>query len=360
MDGSSRLDVPYLWPTTLHLPAPRPKLVYLDLNHWIALAKAACGHPDGAQYTEVLEWCSDAVDHDAALFPISAAIITEISRISKHRQRRDLREVIERLSGFFVVTSRVVVAAHEVETLLDDRVGPSPRPIADMNYLDWGVARAFGRAGGFRVVDQDGEDVTAQVRSAHPSGPDAFDAIVEEATVELNRRVIEGPRADEEAQMRALGWDPTRALAITDRRALQEVEQVSRFDDDPTWRRGRIRDVVAARELLIELDDVMARGLESRGVGFGEVFAEPEETRRAMDAMPSFDVAVTLKTSYHRNANHRWTANDIHDIDALASTLPYCDVVVTDRAARSHTLRSGLDDRLGTVVLAELSQVPNA
>jgi hypothetical protein len=73
--------------------------------------------------------------------------------------------------------------------------------------------------------------------------------------------------------------------------------------------------------------------------------------------MPSFDVAVTLKTEYHRDPGHRWTPNDIHDVDALGSTLPYCDIVVTDKAVASHAVRTGLADRLRTVVLPRLSDV---
>lgn len=68
---------------------------------------------------------------------------------------------------------------------------------------------------------------------------------------------------------------------------MQEIEQVSRFDGDPAWRRGRIRDVVAARELLIELNDTLSRGLEDRSLEFGDVFAEPEGTRWGMDSLPA-------------------------------------------------------------------------
>jgi hypothetical protein len=51
--------------------------------------------------------------------------------------------------------------------------------------------------------------------------------------------------------------------------------------------------------------------------------------------MPSCRVSISLKTRYHRDARHRWTVNDIHDIDALAVAVPYCDAVFTDKAARS-------------------------
>ena len=73
--------------------------------------------------------------------------------------------------------------------------------------------------------------------------------------------------------------------------------------------------------------------------------------------MPSFDVAVTLKTAYHRNPMHRWAPNDIHDIDAMGSTLPYCDIVVTDKAVAAHIRRTNLAERLNTIVLSQLSSL---
>ena len=51
--------------------------------------------------------------------------------------------------------------------------------------------------------------------------------------------------------------------------------------------------------------------------------------------MPSSRVAISLKTRYHRDGRHQWTTNDIHDIDALAVAVPYCDAVFTDKAARN-------------------------
>jgi hypothetical protein len=356
-EGADRVEVPYVWPPTLiTLPRP-PKLVYLDLNQWIALAKASAGHRDGARYQEALDLCTAAVDDGRAVFPISDSIYSEVSKIGPHRQRRDLREVIERVCGYRVVASRSVISAHEIEALLDDLIGPNPHPINTMDYLDWGVARAFGLVGGFRIRDASGGDVTTEVRSRHPDGPEAFDRVLAQAELELNRKTLEGPTPDEEPELRADGWEPTAAQQISERRANQEIEQVARFNEDPSWRRGRVRDVVAAREVLVEINDALYRGFAERGASLDSVFSDVGQTRRAFDSMPSFDVAVTLKTSYHRDPNHRWTTNDVHDIDAMGSTLPYCDIVVTDKAMASHIHRTALSDRLQTVALARLSEL---
>ena len=107
----------YRWPTTLVLPQRPPKLVYLDLNHWVSLAKANSGHGDGDEFKDVLAACLDAVERGVAVFPICDTTYREVSKIGLHRQRRDLADVIERLSGYRVVTSRVAIAQQEVEAL---------------------------------------------------------------------------------------------------------------------------------------------------------------------------------------------------------------------------------------------------
>lgn len=348
----------YAWPRTLRLPERPPRLVYLDLNHWVSLAKAHTGHREGGAFVDVLDACVEAVERGAAVFPISDSIYMEVSKIGQHRQRRDLRDVIERVSRYAVVTSRVVVAEHEVEGLLDRLIGPSPDPVNAMDYLDWGVARAFGKVGGFRIMSKDNhEDVTDEVRSLYPDGPEAFDRKLAAAEVDLNRKVLEGATAEEEPEMRGRGWDPRSAYQVASRRAEQEREQVERFNADPSWRRARIRDVVAAREVVIELNSMLWRGLSARGTTLDDAFGDVAATRRAFDSMPSFDVSVTLKTAYHRNPSHRWTPNDIQDIDALSSTVPYCDFVLTDKAAASHLADSDLAERVETTVLWRMADL---
>lgn len=344
-----------LWPVTLRVPTPPPKLVYLDLNHWISLAKAHAGHPTGGRFVANLDALLKAAAEGRARFPIADSIVVEISNIGRHRQRKDLREVIEALSRFFVVTARDVISSHEVEAMLDLHVGVSSRPINEMDYLDWGLARAFGMVGGFRVRDETtGEDTTAKARAQHTDGPQAFDQVLAEAEWTLQRSVLDGPTPEEEPELRALGWRPHPTSQTTQRRLQQEVEQTQRFNTWPHSRQRYLRDAVAARELMIELNATLSEGLHDRGVSFSDVFTDPDMTRAAMNAMPSFLVAVTLKAAYHRNPQHKWTGNDIHDIDALGSTVPYCDVVVTDKAAATHVRSAGLPERFDTHVLHHL------
>ena len=360
--GSNQINkTSVLWPSTLNLPARPPKLVYLDLNHWIELSKAHSGHQDGKKHLDILDACLKAVGDGKAVFPLSEYIYSEMSKIKTHRQRRDLREVIEQVSGFKVVTSLVLVSTHEIGAATDQVLGTNPAPFDKTDYLDWGVNKAFGKVGDIRIMSESGDDVTEHFRQTHPLGPEAFDKVVLDAQIELNRKVIEGPNPLEEPDFRQDGWRPEETVQVYERQAADEVAQVRRFNNEPKWRRGRIRDVIAARHLTFDVGDILANCLADRGAGARDQFfgTKRDELLPIVNAMPSFDVSVTLKSSLHRDANYCWENNDIFDIRALALTIPYCDVVVTDRSMWSHVTRHKLQHRYDTVVIYQLTELPD-
>ena len=352
-------DADSLWPTTLHLPACPLKLIYLDLNHWIELSKTHSEHQDGKKHKYVLDACIKAVHEGRAVFPISEYIYAEILKIKNHRQRRDLREVIEQVGRYMVIASLTDVATHEIEAVLDQMVGSNPAPINTMNYLDWGVHRAFGRVGDIRIKSASGDDITEEFRLKFPHGPEAFDTVLRNAQFLFNRQVIDGPTPQEEAEFREQGWNPEAILQVYEQQASQELEQVRRFDEYPKWRRGRVRDVIIARQLVLEHGDNFVEGFELRGINAQDQLSAMtrDDILSIYSGMPSSNVAVTLKASLHRDSNHKWKNNDIYDIRALSLTIPYCDVVVTDSAMWSHVTRHKLGERYNTVVISRLSEL---
>ena len=64
-----------------------------------------------------------------------------------------------------------------------------------------------------------GADVTEEVRPKHPGGPEAFDRMLWENQLGLNRSVLDGSTPEEEPAMRASGWNPWAAFAVAERRA---------------------------------------------------------------------------------------------------------------------------------------------
>lgn len=350
--GVQRGDTQYVWPPGLDLPPADTQLVYLDLNHWIGLAKAATGHRNGGPHRDALDALRRAKSSGRFVFPLSSTHFMEMAGISSQRQRFDVAEVMEELSEFDVLVSRSVVMRCEIEAVLDDVARKRPFPYLPVPLVGHGVLQAFGMQGGMKVRNAEGEDVTEQARLAAQVGPEEFDRRLAEAETLLDRSVLRGPTDEEEPELAADGWDPTVARTIAEERALGERQQAENLDRHPSWRHGRLRDVVSGRHMLIELNKMIMVALAARGLELEDVWTGPIAARQLMDSMPSSDVCVTLMVAAHRNRETRWTANDMFDIDGLSIAVPYCDAVLTEKHARQTLRAAKVPVRAGTNVFA--------
>ena len=119
-----------------------------------------------------------------------------------------------------------------------------------------------------------------------------------------------------------------------------------------TYRRDRVRDVVSARFVALELADGLLEVVTALGLDLEGLVEDTDAARQFADSMPSGDAWISLLTAAHRNPRSRWEPNDILDFDALSVAIPYCDVVATDRHARSLAEAAGLPGRLASKVVA--------
>jgi len=352
--------VPYLWPSSLTYRLGDRRSVYLDLNHWIGLAKAATGHRDGARYVDMLEACRAAHRAGDAVFPLSGQHYAEMAGIRDPGQREDVATVMLELSEFRTLICRSLVMRLEVEAVLDARIGPRKERYPPLEVIGVGIGHAFGIRGQLQIGDTRGSS-PEEIRQQWPGGVEHHDRLLAEMQYMAEWALLRGPHDDELDDLRARGFDPDTARRGQERRAQQEREQAQRLDGDPRWRRGRLRDVVTARYVLVELFEMLQDGLAARGSDLDDAFGEDRASYRAfVDAMPSGDVHISLQVAAHSNPRAQWKPNDYFDLDALSLAVPYCTIVATDRQ-RAHELNaSGAPARLGTVVVASPSEIVRA
>src|SRR5690242_8277946 len=103
-----------VWPSLLQLPSDAVKIVYLDLNHWIYLAQAATGIPQKKSAVVALEACRSARRCGATMFVLSGTHYAEMLKIRDPAQRRNIADVMEELTDFATLVSRVVVMEVEL------------------------------------------------------------------------------------------------------------------------------------------------------------------------------------------------------------------------------------------------------
>ena len=83
--------------------------------------------------------------------------------------------------------------------------------------------------------------------------------------------------------------------------------------------------MIAAREIVHEWGNLFARlRVERLKSGLPAFDPSDEEMRTFLGSMPHMQVAISVKTRYHKNPRHKWTPNDISDIDAVSVAYAYC------------------------------------
>jgi hypothetical protein len=320
MTATIRDDV--VWPTLLVRPERPPAIVYLDQNHFVNFAKVIAGKPTRDGYPELLCAARNAATTGRAIFPLSATHLMEMSNIGDAQRRANVANIMGELSGFSYLLGRPLVIQHEVEASLSLVAGQDLTTGGPIDLISYGGLWPFGKQWRITTSGVTGQDTTEQLRAV--MGDDAFNAAM--------------AGADQEAQMHLLnggeeGHPQGTWRAGLDARAKREVGQVTAIDTEPNYREnGRLRDVVNANEAYAELNEYLATGVHRSGLNLLQLFPTPEDARRFTDGMPSTRVAVSLKTHFHKNPQHNWDTHDIHDIDALAVAVPYCDAVFTDGA----------------------------
>ena len=345
-----------VWPRLLRLPSDAAKIVYLDLNHWIYLAQAASGFPQNKSAANALEACRAARSACTALFVLSGTHYAEMLKIRDPAQRRALADVMEELTDFAALVSRVVVMELELTAMLDP-FAREPSPLPMIPLIGRGARHTAGRQSGLKIMGPSGDETD---RARERIGAKAFDDLVVQANLLLERSVLRGPTDDEVENLSALGWNPEAVTEVAERRAAEERAQSLRLDGGGTWRHGRLRDLVSARELLIEFQNILPRALAERGLVLSDVISDQQSARAFVRAMPSTEVSIALKTAWHRNRDKQWTANDVYDIDAMSLAVPYCDIVVTEKACHHALEVAHLGKRMHTALLRKLEDLPSA
>jgi len=340
-----RAQVPaeLVWASVTRPPVP---LVYLDLNHYIQLAKArraANGQTgeDGRPikvlpgYAELLAAARLAKAERRAMFPLSAVHFIEVqNRVPSPRQRRHVADVMEEFSGFVYLLGRPFLVQMEISAGLDKVYG-IPASYVPMPLLHNSVSAAFGRHGGFRFVDEHGNDAERQRREE--VGDEEYERQMAEMNYMAERRLLEGPQDSQLAYLRTLGYAPETYEVGVQSRLDFERQTSMILENDPQWRRnGRLRDVIFARDVGHEWIELFVRHLQQREEdGFRHDEPEAPDLVALWAAMPQVQVAVSMKAHYHRDPARGWKTNDIADVDALAVAYAYCDAVLTDRQARA-------------------------
>jgi len=328
---------------------PRTPLVYLDLNTIIYIARALRGASGPPGYAELYAAAIRAKSQQRAQFPLGEAHLWEIAKIADPRQRGHLADILGELSDYNYLLGRSVIAELEFSAGMSEVMGDKA-DVRSLALVRPTMGQIFGFVGGLKIRDPSGADLSESTM-ARMGGPE-FDSLMSSMNYEFERSMLRGPTDEDLLLLRQdPEYRPEMAIESHHSRLLWELETKRILDADPKWRRGRLRDVIGAREIVHEWLDLFNR-LRAERISAGRADFDPsdEQMRTFIGSMPHTQVAVSIKTRYHQNPKHRWTTNDISDIDAMSVAYAYCEAVFPDKAMRAAITSAKELRSLGTFV----------
>ncbi len=282
------------------------KYIYLDQFHWINLAKAACGRPDGKPYVEVLNRLVHATRDGIALCPLSSAHIMETAKSPKPEQRELLANLMTGLSKGVVirwpkelVESQIRNALRRIfdETPIDDQLFPFGRGALEAFTPD------FWKHCGIT------EDHAARLRMIM----DSPTALIGLLSYRNEAQRVAGITTMKNHGGRSVAGLEQNRLILGDA-PLNEVRQ---YYAATLWLEfyGHIERCLA--EIGRSTKDWGAKG----PIALTEFWAD----------IPTLNIEMELHCQMHKMKSRRWDKNDNMDISSLASAIPVCDYVFTER-----------------------------
>jgi hypothetical protein len=313
------------------------KVVYLDQNKWIDLARAHHGDPRGARFKDTFDFLNDPATRTRVVLPLSAIHYIETARIGGDSQQRvRLGKTMWDLSGGYTMTTHSAILDNELDEALARRFPLVA--IRPFTLIDKGVAHAFG-------MDHPGYRIPEQIRSNLPPGAVRAFERVAQAVVEESLLTGVGPGG--------IVMPPHKADA-PDFKFMQHLETLHpRISQLP---RRQWEDALFAISMLDILDQLNP-ALHHHGIHADTFEALGKERwREFMTDLPTRRVDLQLHRQILKNPKLKPKRSDLGDWAGLGPAAAHCDVVVCEKHFADLLLREGFTPK--AQVVTDLGDLP--
>ena len=172
-------------------------------------------------------------------------------------------------------------------------------------------------------------------------------------------KVLAGPQDADLERLAAFGYRPDVVRENAERRASQETEQALRFDQNREWRKGRTRDVVAARHVVVEPHNMQSGTCGARDRTRSRV----ARLRRSAKVRRRDAIGGRISKPPYGSTPRRDATVD-HEryfrFRCASPTVPYCDVVATDKRCAHMLTATNCSARFGTTIASNPEELLSA
>jgi hypothetical protein len=303
-----------------------PRMLCLDMNQWVYLARAHYGRNPTASAVAALEVIRRHVRMGRLLAPIASANFLEVGESSIPERRERLARFMVELSGNLALVNHDVIALGEGKLALMQKYRRQVCHPIRSQLVHPGLAPIFGNR--FRMRN--------------------------EAIRELFDAVQDSPEVSE--FLLAYGAGDSTARREKDERALQVFKNIRESDSKmaiPARRELEIRNAFEEGHIA----NLLYQAADDLGISRDDLrtwLGDAGNRQDLHDSIPSCDVALRLIVCRARNKED---VNDTKDFGFLKVVVPYANYVVTEKSW-AHLLRTtGLGEKYGTHVFGNLKDL---
>ncbi|WP_309630971.1 hypothetical protein [Nocardioides zeae] len=324
-----------------------PVVAYFDMNVWVALAKGL--KSQDRTWVRRYALLADAVEASHVVVPLTTGHYLELWHRSSQESREDIGRVMQRVSRFATLAPIQTVLEREVEAHVARLTGGDAR-VGSSQLLGYGASHAFSSPHGrFRFVESLASDDGSLPEGGPVDPPPEFVNPPTGAAWEWIQ-LVGLPEV-----LESLGVDRTPSHRLGTAHAEEEVRIRELMAGDPRMR-GRLRDFLIA-DVIMSLSETINDVCERAGISSYALLLDhpehptpPEAMGAFISELPAGDAFVTLRERKHRDTTHPWDQHDRIDLQSLATTLPYVDVIITERRWAHLCNASGLARRHQTSI----------
>jgi hypothetical protein len=323
----------------LALPASKqafPRLLCLDSNKWIELAKAFHGRPGGEVFRDALGAVRHAVQSGRLLVPVCGANSDEATQPNDEERRRRLATFMVDLSSNHSLLNHVPLSVAELVRAIAKVYQGQPGKLSHRELL---VGRGMHLA----------------IAGKEPPIPDVeptYQALVREANSE--------PEVSVAALMHVVDRETIAEFRRRDEEAAERVKAIRELDsklDQQEKRRRELTNVLTNGSYASRLRAVLARCNVDTDL-FYKWLGEADHLARFTEELCGLNVSTTLMLARDRNPHHAVHVNDGRDYAFLGVAVPYGNVVVTENSWAHLANVTRLADKYETTVIARTHDLP--
>ncbi|MET4356424.1 hypothetical protein ABIC08_006387 [Bradyrhizobium sp. RT9b] len=309
------------------------KIVYLDPNKWIALAKAAKNPNQKGEARSALEFLVEQRKAGRILLPLTATNVYETSKINNPERRFDLAYCMTTLGGAHVFRGRHRRLEVEIVDTVRRAYGMPPLKRDD----EWFLSQVFYEATAEWDDARFGSIVSEKLHNFAKANPQEF----------LFRFLMETPEEIRTEAVRRFsqGVDGVRQ-GVEDRRVRDAGEK-------ETLRRN----FQNAMLMMNEIDEIRTwvTKAEVPGVSVSDILQK--QARRIMNETPTYFIERELALRLEGQHNRPIQENDFRDMQSFCAVIAYSDIVIAENQFTSLARQAGLNSKYGATLTTSFAKM---